>query len=250
MTISISAALEESLRYNSFNPTHMIHWAYGDAKYLSRNDALTKAIIVNLNPQDVSFIPTVVFKRLQTASHKIPREGEVSIMCPLVVTHSDGKKAPDTILRRLFSIDDLQGLVKVRTGKGMDYIGGTGIIFDQNWNPLMMTGMRINKVFSGSEESRVVGPVMYVNPEVFTREDNVSRAIVKKLIPWYSSHYIYSSIGSDRDIIIHQTIRILVEDFSHMFVSPNPPQRDFEKEIKELCKAESEIAHSPHIIPY
>ena len=234
----ISEALAECLRLNSFNPDHSTKLAYREYNSLSRNNVLTKAMIVNMNPNEVSFIPTALFKRVYEVREKIPRETSTSIICPLVVNSRDNKKAPDTILRRLFSINDNLGLIRVVTAKGMDYIGGTGLILDQNWNPLMMTGMEIYHFYN----EPVLYPVLYVSPEVFSREDSISRAIVKKLIPWYGSNFVYSSIFENYNTCIHRTIHIKIEDFSHMFIKPRPPRLLFNEDIRELC---SEYAASP-----
>lgn len=239
----ISAALAECLRLNSFNPNHGTKLAYREYNSLSRNTALTKAMIVNMNPNGVSFIPTALFKRVYEVREEIPRETSTSIMCPLVVSSSDGKRAPDTILRRLFSIDDSYGLIRVITAKGMDYIGGTGLIFDQNWNPLMMTGMEIYHFYN----EPVLYPVLYVSPEVFSREDSISRAIVKKLIPWYGSNFVYSSIFENYNTCCSKTICIKIEDFSHMFIKPRPPRLLFNEDIRELC---SEYAASQSFRDY
>ena len=239
----ISAALAECLRLNSFNPNHGTKLAYREYNSLSRNTALTKAMIVNMNPNGVSFIPTALFKRVHEVREEIPRETSTSIMCPLVVSSSDEKKAPDTILRRLFSIDDSYGLIRVITAKGTDYIGGTGLIFDQNWNPLMMTGMEIYHFYNNP----VLYPVLYVSPEVFSREDSISRAIVKKLIPWYGSNFVYSSIFENYNTCCSKTICIKIEDFSHMFIKPRPPRLLFNEDIRELC---SEYAASQSFRDY
>ena len=240
----ISEALAECLRLNSFNPNHGTKLAYREYNSLSRNTALTKAMIVNINPNGVSFIPTALFKRVYEVREEIPRETSTSIMCPLVVSSSDEKKAPDTILRRLFSIDDSYGLIRVITAKGTDYIGGTGLIFDQNWNPLMMTGMEIYHFFC---DKPVLYPVLYVSPEVFSREDSISRAIVKKLIPWYGSNFVYSSIFENYNTCCSKTICIKIEDFSHMFIKPRPPRLLFNEDIRELC---SEYAASQSFRDY
>ena len=239
----ISAALAECLRLNSFNPNHITRLANREYNSLSRNTALTKAMIVNMNPNGVSFIPTALFKRVYEVREEIPRETSTSIMCPLVVYSSDEKKAPDTILRRLFSIDDSYGLIRVITAKGTDYIGGTGLIFDQNWNPLMMTGMEIYHFY----DNPVLYPVLYVSPEVFSREDSISRAIVKKLIPWYGSNFVYSSIFENYNTCCSKTICIKIEDFSHMFIKPRPPRLSFNEDIRELC---SEYAASQSFRDY
>lgn len=234
----ISEALAECLRSNSFNPNHSTKLTYREYNSLSRNTALTKAMIVNMNPNGVSFIPTALFNRVYEVREKIPRGTSTSIICPLVIYSSDEKKAPDTILKRLFSTGDTLGLIKVITAKGTDYIGGTGLIFDQNWNPLMMTGMEIHNFYDEPE----LYPVLYVSPEVFSREDSISRAIVKKLIPWYSSSFVYSSIFKSSNTCIYKTICIKVEDFSHMFIKPRPPRLLFNEDIKELCR---EYVESP-----
>ena len=239
----ISAALAECLRLNSFNPNHGTKLAYREYNSLSRNTALTKAMIVNMNPNGVSFIPTALFKRVYEVREEIPRETSTSIIYPLVVSSSDEKKAPDTILRRLFSIDDSYGLIRVITAKGTDYIGGTGLIFDQNWNPLMMTGMEIYHFY----DNPVLYPVLYVSPEVFSREDSISRAIVKKLIPWYGRNFVYSSIFENYNTCCSKTICIKIEDFSHMFIKPRPPRLSFNEDIRELC---SEYAASQSFRDY
>ena len=239
----ITAALAECLRLDSFNPNHVTKLVNREYNSLSRNTALTKAMIVNMNPNGVSFIPTALFKRVYEVREEIPRETSTSIMCPLVVSSSDEKKAPDTILRRLFSIDDSYGLIRVITAKGTDYIGGTGLIFDQNWNPLMMTGMEIYHFYN----EPVLYPVLYVSPEVFSREDSISRAIVKKLIPWYGSNFVYSSIFENYNTCCSKTICIKIEDFSHMFIKPRPPRLLFNEDIRELC---SEYAASQSFRDY
>ena len=230
----ISEALADSLRYNSFNPRHHKKWAYREGRTLSRNNVYEKAIIVNIVAKGVSFIPTTMFLKIFNNSHRLFDNKDVSVICPLTIYSREEKKAPDTIIRRMFSIDDTEGLIKVTTGKGLDYIGGTGIIFDQHWNPLMMTGIEISETQSEVDRSWVC-PILYVSPDVFEREDCVSRAIVRKLIPWYAKNFVYSSLWGATTSSLRETVRIKVEDFSHMFISPIAPRGNFNKEIHELC---------------
>lgn len=94
---------------------------------------------------------------------------------------------------------------KIDTGKGYGYYGTKGLILDDHYKPLLICGYKVIKV---EGIYKPVKPICMVSPDVFNREDMISKCIVKKIIPYYSLHK--TSEGEDIQVMISSEINNLI----------------------------------------
>lgn len=143
---------------------------------------------------------------------------------PLSVIDSQTRRTADSIFKYFFSENrhhpNYLGLKKATTSKGKVYYGASGLILNSNFEPIMI----------GLNEYRKDGAVIHfercalkVSPEVFISEGLLEKAIVKKLIPFYSRYNIEGG-----------TVRIEVDDISKYVVKPVPPKAHVQETMKEI----------------
>ena len=143
---------------------------------------------------------------------------------PLYVGGEETRKTADSIIQSINRCSRGRRLAHIKTCKGLDYYGGQGLIFDELWNPFMVCGFIIN-VDGINRTMSVVRPVCYVSPTVFVNGDILSKAIVKKVIPFISLHGISVPV---RDIALFNTnefrnVSVTVAPIKGFIVSPTKP---------------------------
>lgn len=122
------------------------------------------------------------------------------------LTHSDASssfKSLDPAMRNILKIHyNNRGLVRLPfTGKNSKpYYATFGAIFDEDFNPVMMTMWKLEKL--RKEESKrllyvPIKPLLWVSPKVFIeKSDTVQRYIINKIIPTVLSFSrIYSPVS-------------------------------------------------------
>ena len=140
---------------------------------------------------------------------------------PLTVIDSQIRRTTDSMLKyfsekpRRFSFRIL-GLKKAVTSKGKVYYGAPGLILNSNFEPLAI----------GITEYERIAPyrhILKVNPAVFTSEDFFEKAIIKKLIPFYT-----------RNEIDGRTVKVEVDDISKYVVKPVTPNGGVQETFKNM----------------
>lgn len=144
---------------------------------------------------------------------------------PLSVIDSQIRRTTDSIFKYFFSRNrynslNYLGLKKATTSKGEVYYGASGLILNSNFEPIMI-GM--NEYGKDGDTIHFERCVLKVSPEVFISEGLLEKAIVKKLIPFYSRYNIEGG-----------TVRIEVDDISKYVVKPVPPKANVQKTMKEI----------------
>lgn len=142
---------------------------------------------------------------------------------PLSVIDSQTRRTADSIFKYFFSGNRYNyylGLKKATTSKEEVYYGASGLILNSNFEPIMI----------GLKEYRKDGAVIHfercvlkVSPKVFISEGLLEKAIVKKLIPFYSRYDIERG-----------TARIEIDDISKYVVKPVPPKANVQETMKEI----------------
>lgn len=140
------------------------------------------------------------------------------------------KRTADSVLKSMFT-ENLSSyrLIKVITNKGEVYYGCKGIIMDANKRVLFMVTFNEEPF---ENRLKLTGVNLYINPSVFLNDDLISKAIVKKIIPFYIENeyivYTPSSVvngfnGSGRDRVPRK-IKIILEDPTDKFFrTPSVP---------------------------
>lgn len=131
-------------------------------------------------------------------------------------------------------------LRKIITRKGDVYYGGKGIIFNKDYEPLLMCTIKVsykkNEVSGNVNDLTYIRPVIYINPTVFENQnDMICKGIVKKVIPYYANNtvnlpyfqYLDSNESTNRNVLT------IIDNFDKFFETPIEP-KSFENIQEEL----------------
>lgn len=213
MTISSSLALslQSPFTLESSRNTNGV----ADVKYRG-NSILVKAMGTR------SFVPSIcesiVITNLTGAAHR-------DIVVPLSSPNQEVKKTSDSIIKALFRQQSWYGYRNsfryIDTTKGYGYYGGKGLILTDGYKPLLVCGYEVKITSSGYDYET---PICFISPDVFTRDDMVSKCIVKKIIPYYSSTDIFSGTDRNGNCCPNHKIKIIIsseiDGFIHRAVAP------------------------------
>lgn len=189
-----SYALESSLRNNTFAEGED-NW-YQPASIAvnhQNNTVFSKFFEVTVPYNGECFIPILGLSNtlscIQDWFASVAPAQFTKFSYPLYVGGEETRKTADSIIQSINRCSRGRRLAHIKTCKGLDYYGGQGLIFDELWNPFMVCGFIIN-VDGINRTMSVVRPVCYVSPTVFVNGDILSKAIIKKVIPYISLHGI------------------------------------------------------------
>lgn len=158
---------------------------------LSENSQYTQFLKSVVTPYEESFIPIVGLEKTIRELSKImqdrPSNDPINLYYPLYVTCSTEKRTADAILQALFRSSRNKRLCKVTTSKGLNYYGSSGLILDSEKKPLLLCGYNI-KMDPIHNKINIIEPICYISPRVLENNDIISKAIIKKVIPYISSH--------------------------------------------------------------
>ena len=225
----ISYALESSLRNNTFAEGEN-NWyppASIAVNYQS-NTVFSKFFEVIIPYNGECFIPVLglseALSRIQNWLDSIDPAQFIKFSYPLYVGGEETRKTADSIIQSINRCSRSRRLAHIKTCKGLDYYGGQGLIFDELWNLFMVCGFIIN-VDGINKTMSFVRPVCYVSPTIFVNGDILSKAIIKKVIPYISLHGISVPY---RDRILFNTsefrnVTVTIAPIKGFIVSPTKP---------------------------
>lgn len=225
----ISYALESSLRNNTFaEGENNWYQPASIAVNYQNNTVFSKFFEVIIPYNGECFIPVLGLS--ETLSHiqdwldSIDPAQFMKFSYPLYVGGEETRKTADSIIQSINRCSRNRRLAHIKTCKGLDYYGGQGLIFDELWKPLMVCGFIIN-VNGINKTISIVRPVCYVSPTIFVNGDILSKAIIKKVIPYISLHGISVPY---RDRIPSNTnefrnVTVTITPIKGFIVSPTKP---------------------------
>lgn len=196
----------------------------------NNNNVYSKSLIVDINEEGME-IPVIARIAIEgiiagymsnPSTHKSRR-----IVIPLYDNADPVERRTfDSLIRTFFMTDFRMRLQKCTTGAGDVYYGGRGIILDSEFNPLLMCTLS-TKMVRINDTSKMVyhRPICHISPRLFTQTDKIiTKGIIKKLIPIYSSTTIKSSTSAifTRNPV-DETVKIIIDDFDDLFISPVKP---------------------------
>ena len=200
---------------------------------LDSNNVFRKSLVIEVNNDEIE-IPVIArehFEGLISDNMTYPTiMGIKRIILPLYDnTPSQERSTFNSIIAQLFTnVGYGQRLQKITTNKGEVCYGGKGIIFDENYTPLLLCTLTARSVHTEDNGNTMVyyRPVCHVSPKVFLESDKlINKGIIKKLIPYYTnrdinpprSNYDFSSNLEDRKV------KVIVDNFNKFFVEPIKP---------------------------
>lgn len=231
--MTISYALQYSLRNETF--AEVSDGWYGIARIApnyENNTVFSKFLEVVLPYNGECFIPILgisnTISYIQQWFDRVCPTQPVKLSYPLYVGGIGTKRTADSIIQAINRCPSSSRLANIKTSKGLDYYGGQGLIFDEHWNPLMLCGFIIN-IDRINKHIIVVRPVCYVSPIVFELNDILSKAIVKKVIPYVSMYgvsvpsILRSSSYLTFDSTRFRNVPVTIKSINDYFISPASP---------------------------
>lgn len=231
--MTISYALEDSLRNRTFSEGGDRWYNNAQTAPNYQNNAVFSRFLEVVLPYDGEcFIPVLglsnTISYIQQWFDSVHPTQPVKLSYPLYVGGSETRRTADSIIQSINRCPSNLRLSKITTSKGLDYYGGQGLIFDEHWNPLMLCGFIIN-IDRINRHITVVRPVCYISPVVFESNDILSKAIVKKVIPYISMQgvsvpsILRSSSYLTFDSTRFRNVPVTIEFINDYFISPVSP---------------------------
>lgn len=225
-----SYALESSLRYNTFaEGNNNWYQPASIAVNYQNNTVFSKFFEVIIPYNGECFIPVLglsdTLSRIQDWLDTIDPTQFIKFSYPLYVGGEETRKTADSIIQSINRCSRSRRLAHIKTCKGLDYYGGQGLIFDELWNPFIVCGFIIN-VDGINKTMSVVRPVCYVSPTVFVNGDILSKAIIKKVIPYISLHGIsvpYRDRFPFNNTNEFKNVTVTITPIKGFIVSPTKP---------------------------
>ncbi len=144
---------------------------------------------------------------------------------PLTVISTQTRRTAASMLRYFFesprgSYFYTLGLMKAITNKEEVYYGAPGLILNSNFEPLVIGMTEYDR---GGVSGTFNRHVLKINPDVFVSESFLEKAIIKKLIPFYT-----------RKDVEGRTVRVEVDNISKYIVKPVPPKDGVQETLKGM----------------
>ena len=197
---------------------------------LDSNNVFRKSLIIEVNDEiEIPVIAREHFEDLVLEKINYPLAvGTKRIILPLYDNApSQERRTFDSIIMQMFNnVRFDMRLQKITTSKDEVYYGGKGIIFDENYTPLLLCTLAARKVHTEESGNSMVyyRPVCHVSPKVFLESDKlINKGIIKKLIPFYTSEEVRfpdCMFGVNPE---SKKVKVVVDNFDKFFIEPIKP---------------------------
>lgn len=192
--MTLTWALESSLRDMTFAESGERWYPQVNHKpHYETNNVFPKFLEVIIPFDGECFIPVLGFEKtinlIQSWFGSVGPTSPMKLSYPLYVGGCDTKRTADSIIQAINKCPASLRLTNIKTSKGLDYYGGSGLILDERWSPMMLCGYIVN-IDRLNRNIKVVRPVCYVSPTILESNDIISKALVKKVIPFLSTSNI------------------------------------------------------------
>ena len=197
---------------------------------LDSNNVFRRSLIIEVNDEiEIPVIAREHFENLVLEKINYPLAvGTKRIILPLYDNApSQERRTFDSIIMQMFNnVRFDMRLQKITTSKDEVYYGGKGIIFDENYTPLLLCTLAARKVHTeeGGNSMVYYRPVCHVSPKVFLESDKlINKGIIKKLIPFYTSEEVRfpdCMFGVNPE---SKKVKVVVDNFDKFFIEPIKP---------------------------
>ena len=210
---------------------------------LDSNNVFRRSLIIEVNDEiEIPVIAREHFEDLVLEKINYPLAvGTKRIILPLYDNApSQERRTFDSIIMQMFNnVGFNMRLQKITTSKNEVYYGGKGIIFDENYTPLLLCTLAARKVHTEESGNSMVyyRPVCHVSPKVFLESDKlINKGIIKKLIPFYTSEEVNfpnCMFGVNPE---SKKVKVVVDNFDKFFIeSIKPTPSDITNDALNEC---------------
>lgn len=229
--MNISTTLMSSLQSLSFDSYHSAGYTSpnSDTPAYTSNNIFCQFLKVIIPYKGKCFIPTVNIKDtlsfIERWFNDTEQMGPMEICVPLYAGGEMRKRTTDSIIRAINNCNRHYRLCSIITKDGLSYYGGNGIVTDGKRNPMMLLGFNV-EIDKGNQTISVIEPSCKISPIVFTNKDILSKGIISKIIPFFSTEGVYLP-NFIRNYISYMSSRmpvsITIGSLDNYFVSPEEP---------------------------
>lgn len=176
-----------------------------------------------------------------TGDKRTPEEVARKLVFPIIPCYDISpiqKRTADPILGYLLGeipCDRGATVKQVITPSGDRYYGGGGFLLDQNFTPLLILGIEYEYINQGLTWKRSpLCPVCVINPVVFSRDDLMSKYIVKKVIPAISDYTVGEyNIMEIKD---RRMKTVITQEISNFVESTVEPKGDINEDLWKVAE--------------
>ena len=202
------------------------------------NNVFNRSLVIDITGDDIE-IPSIARVLYEAVIYRnLPPNGTGdigSVVLPLYInSYTQTKRTFNGIMREFFCrVPYSKRLLTIITSKGEVYHGGHGLILDENFNPLLMCGLKARKLVVKDTENeenvymQYYRAICHVNPIVFAEPNKlINKGIIKKLIPLYTSTDTAFPISLSAKFSIapeSRKVEVIIDDFSKFFITPTVP---------------------------
>ena len=199
---------------------------------LDSNNVFSRSLIIDVSNNEVE-IPVIAkshFEDIILSKINFPETSQFNkIILPLYNNSSDAElKTFDSIMKHVFAtVPYSSRLQKVTTCKGEVYYIGRGLIFDENYTPLLLCSLLARR-YDGYDNKGMAyyRPVCHINPKVFSEPDKlINKGIIKKLIPCYTNNDInyWTTDYKFKENFESEKVKVIIDNFDRFFIKPVKP---------------------------
>lgn len=200
---------------------------------LDSNNVFRRSLIIEVNSAEIE-VPVIARAHFENivSRERLGRPNFLQDLRIILPLYDNGlrqeRRTFDSIIRQLFSVSFGNRLQKVITNKGEVYYGGKGIIFNENYDPLLICTLAARNIQTedGRNAMCYYRPICHISPRVFLEPDKlVNKGIIKKLIPFYTSRDVHlpgihnSNFCSTEDT----KVKVIIDNFDKFFIEPIKP---------------------------
>lgn len=160
----------------------------------------------------------------------------IDIVFPLNYKKYAEAKTSEYAFKGLFEYSPIWLCTQISVGKEkIKFYGGNGLIFDENFKPLMIVGVEAS-FDDGIRTTKFAVHTLkcLVSPDVFRRKDALCKYIVREIIPYITTHEIYinwsgvsdmTNLVGTANLLEHNNVEVEVRNLNSYCTIQ---QRDFD----------------------
>lgn len=146
-------------------------------------------------------------------------------------TNSIIERTATKIFSNIINVTYKYRLRKISTPSAVYYVG-RGLILNSEFKPLFMLSVETSRNYNIKSANCRISPRVFERPK-----DLVNKTIIKKVMPFY----MFTMVGVQNpaeyfvESEVNKKVKIIIEDFDRMFITPNEPYLESLDESIHQC---------------
>ena len=188
------------------------------------NNACQSCLKVKVVCNKEFFLPTIGMSDSTNIMHGMGNYDELSFYFPLSVSGRITAGTVDSFIQKCAWVNGAP-LNEIKLRNGSKFYVHQGIILNESWDPLMITGYNVIVSPSATSEGMVVSPIkpiLLLSPRVFQENNIVTKAIKEILILTGSNNSVHMYNIEHR--LLSSTVTTIVDNIDDYIIKPHVPE--------------------------